>query len=735
MKIFTGIISGVTSLMMTATFAGCAFSNKPEENKSERKGGYVEETIESGENDNLFDLYSLFSEFTQKSDATEFYNIRDNKLYSLSKGENNFKGEISDNIKDKIAANTIIHAAVSPNGDYLLCLSTYSDANSIVYISSDGSEHRIESDEIISSAEFTSDNRLFVATYGEVYEVSTTNFTLKPVCDTGYLIDAFDIVGNNIIVVDENGVKIYDYINKKEVESPEALNNFFENYTNSNNIGEISCDICSDDKNNMYILTSDGIFRYTVNGNQIEKILDGIKYQIGNPDNEINSLTYLDDGSFYVSFKNGLLIKYYYDPELVNEKSSVLKIYSLQKNDTLSQIIRDYSVANKNTEVDYLVGMRNGVTYEDALKNLTTQILSGNTPDVILLDGLDIDNYIDKNMLLDLSVSETQWNKDGKLLKNITAWNNRDGKIYSLACKFRIPAIGAAQKDLEKINEYSDIADYVEKIRNEINPDCAVLYMGEPGIVVKNALIYEGSKLVAAGDIGREKLREFYNNCARVYKNDQPEGSVLVGGINGTISDEYSFANNLILAIADTGGMALGTLNSFENDVNYATSIDNYKKNTDFQFRYGLNSESKVFIPECNLGIIENGKNHKDAVTFISQALNFETQKTDHNDGLPVNTDTLDFFYSKNENVSNNDSVNVQHFSTGKEDKWIIEPMSAKEVSEFDSYIRNLSDPLYIDGITSDIIVNEGIKCLEGSITADQAADDVVSKLELKMKE
>ena len=45
----------------------------------------------------------------------------------------------------------------------------------------------------------------------------------------------------------------------------------------------------------------------------------------------------------------------------------------------------------------------NGLTAEDAIKALNTEIMAGNGPDVIMLDGLPIESYLAKGMLADLS--------------------------------------------------------------------------------------------------------------------------------------------------------------------------------------------------------------------------------------------------------------------------------------------------------------------------------------------
>ena len=46
---------------------------------------------------------------------------------------------------------------------------------------------------------------------------------------------------------------------------------------------------------------------------------------------------------------------------------------------------------------------KDGVTATDAIKNLNTEIMAGEGPDVMLLDGLLEEDYIEKGMLEDIS--------------------------------------------------------------------------------------------------------------------------------------------------------------------------------------------------------------------------------------------------------------------------------------------------------------------------------------------
>ena len=199
----------------------------------------------------------------------------------------------------------------------------------------------------------------------------------------------------------------------------------------------------------------------------MEQLIDGYSCRLGNPSYTVSSVICDADGNLLISYEEGVIMRYRYDPEAVNEITSTLKVYSLTENDTLSQIISEYKVQNPTVRVDYEIGMRRGITYDDALKNLTAEILSDNAPDVMMLDGLDIDNYAEKNMLLDLTGSENTWNPDNVLLDNVVKWNSNDGKLYSVACKFELPVVIAWQEDMESIGSLSDFADIVEEKYDE----------------------------------------------------------------------------------------------------------------------------------------------------------------------------------------------------------------------------------------------------------------------------
>ena len=88
-----------------------------------------------------------------------------------------------------------------------------------------------------------------------------------------------------------------------------------------------------------------------------------------------------------------------------------------------------------------------GMTKEDAIRNLNTRLLAGEGPDILLLDELPLDSYIEKSILADLSEMTEEMEKNGGYFSNILkAYQNENG-LYAVPVRFRIPVlIGEKQK-------------------------------------------------------------------------------------------------------------------------------------------------------------------------------------------------------------------------------------------------------------------------------------------------
>lgn len=719
--------------MITFTVTGCS---KSKDNETVTyKGRYVEEEVLlSGQSGSFGELFlhngtAVFLDYGTK----EFCQLNDDKT-----------GFSQSRLPDTGILGTDLYITCevrSPDGTYFF--SYYDDENEMQYgvITADGEVSPFPLDGIyLYMLEFSPDGRLFAfgsskSDYNQVYEIDIQRQSAKVLFSVNDEACAFDVVNDYIVAVSSSEMYLYDYKNEAITETPKAMQDFLGEQGLSGNTQHVAYDFCSGEDNSFYIVSEKGLYRYVMGGNLVEQLIDRYSCRLGNPSYTVSSVVCDADGSFLISYEEGVIMRYRYDPDAVNEITSTLKIYSLTENDTLLQIISEYKVQNPTVRVDYEVGMRSGTTYDDALKNLTTEILSDDAPDVMMLDGLDIDNYIEKNMLLDLTASENLWNPDNVLLDNIAKWNSNNSGLYSVACKFEVPIMIAWQEDMEHINSLSDFADVIEEKYDEdlYNPEYYLTYFLSAGEIIDTAFALVGDDAVTENGIDKNAMIQMLRDCARIYQGGDDRY------VTSKEHSEYeeSRAPNEIWAIRPSGRglnildgealIAAGITRGFDTDLNLITSLNT--ENSDIAYRYGLNDESNTFIPKCNLGICTAGDNIEESQNFLAAAISENVQNIEHYDGFSVNKNALQKFYDKNQDKGHYETFGTRSIVV------YVRWMDDTEAAEFQNKIEKLSEPVILDTMTHDIIIDVGTKCLEGSLTPEEAADEIARQLDLRMKE
>lgn len=726
------LIAFVMAVMVTFTVTGCQKSK--DEEVVTYKGQYVEEEV------SLPGQYGLFGELFLHDETASFLDYGTKEICQL----NDDKSEFSESaLSDTSSLGTDLYipcAVCSPDGTYFF--SYYNDENEMQYaaITADGEVSSFTLDGIyLNMLEFSPDGKLFAFGSGkagfQVYEIDIQRQSAKALFAINDEACAFDVVNDYIVAVDSTDMYFYDYKNATITDTPEAMQGFLSEQGLSGNTQHVAYDFCSGEDGSFYIVSKKGLYRYVMGGNLVEQLIDGYSCRLSNPSYTVNSVICDADGSFLISYEEGVLMRYRYDPEAVNEITSTLKVYSLTENDTLSQIISEYKVQNPTVRVDYEIGMRNGITYDDALKNLTTEVLSDNAPDVMMLDGLDIDNYAEKNMLLDLTDSEVIWNPDNVLLDNVAKWNSNDSGLYSVACKFEVPIIIAWQEDMKSISSLSDFADVIEeKYDGDLyNPKGYVTYFLSAGEIIDTAFALAGDDAVTENGIDKDAMIQMLRDCTKIYQegDDRYVESKVALELEESLAPSEKWgirpAGRGLYMLDGQSVIAAGTTRGFDTDLNLITSLNT--ENSDITYRYGLNDESNTFIPKCNLGICTAGDNIDEAQHFIATAISENVQNVENYDGFPVNKNSLQKFYDKNHDKDNYTGMCAG--LTTVRATW----MDDKEAAEFQSTIEKLSEPVILDTMTHDIIIDVGTKCLEGSLTPEEAADEIARQLDLRMKE
>lgn len=138
----------------------------------------------------------------------------------------------------------------------------------------------------------------------------------------------------------------------------------------------------------------------------VEQVIDGNLNRISSPDISLVSMVRDKDGNFYLAVQDssadmgrtGKILKYAYSPDTPATPDTELTVYSLTDNTYIRQVAALFQKKYPDIYLNLEIGITDeeAVTSTDALKNLNTEIMAGNGPDVLVMDGIPSDTYVEK---------------------------------------------------------------------------------------------------------------------------------------------------------------------------------------------------------------------------------------------------------------------------------------------------------------------------------------------------
>ena len=158
-------------------------------------------------------------------------------------------------------------------------------------------------------------------------------------------------------------------------------------------------------------ITEEGLYKYDEKKNKVSEIIDSSLCSISDSSRTLISLveiknneymglynTYSDAGTIAAS-----LVKYRYD-KTKKDAPKEITIYGLYNTAMVENSIARYKKNHPELNIKFKIGMDSEkATVSDAIKTLNTEIVAGKGPDILILDGLPVDEYIEEDLLEDIS--------------------------------------------------------------------------------------------------------------------------------------------------------------------------------------------------------------------------------------------------------------------------------------------------------------------------------------------
>ena len=486
----------------------------------------------------------------------------------------------------------------------------------------------------------------------------------------------------------------------------------------------------------LFFTTGEGLYSFVPGGSVTEELVSANKSSFGDPSFLPRALTGTEDGSFYVLGMLGgeaVLCQYDFDANAPLQATQVLKLYSLYDDEDLRQIVSRYQKSHPETDIHLEIGLsgEDGVTEADALRTLNTEILAGSGPDILRLDGMSLDSYLEKDLFLDLSdlLEET------RTLENITKCYETKGKVSVLPVAFAIPAI-YGPKDL--VDSIHDLDSFVEAATQALARSGADSLMNGMIPVLVTDIIYDSCSAAwktADGTLDPSALEAFLAASKALYDLDAPlreRYADILGQMDGDLGitpGEFTAIGGSWDILMNGEAMSVGTLESM--DVwSYALAGDQQLEG--YTLAPLTLQASGVFLPRQIYGVLNTTEIADTAKDFIRFLLGEEVQKRNLNYGFPVNQAVFEALIQE-------DKTTDVSFATSTEDGQMLSLTarypSAQERKELAQWVRDLTTPALTDRTIRTLITAQAADCMNGTCTAKEAADRALQSLNLYLSE
>lgn len=565
---------------------------------------------------------------------------------------------------------------------------------------------------------------------GLVYQVGVADGDVKHTYDFTAITNDCRVfaVGNTLVVQNFSNVLLYDMETGEQKSSEEALDksgaeNRFFSAVDTLDAGE-----------SIYCLSSGGLYHYKFGGSVMEQLIDGNMNSLGMPSCYPLALVMIDEQNLLVvsndpeskSIAATEVWKYTYSADTSARPDKELKVYSLYENQEIRQFIGHFQKEHADVYVNYQMALSddNAITVSDALKTLTTEIMAGNGPDVLLLDYMPVETYIEKGVLKDLSPLLKE--SGGTYFEHIiNAYQDDQGQICAAPARFLIPLI------------YADSSDYTpgDDFNAFTERKSTMVHMLPWNVVEKFWYTCGAAWQKEDGTLDEAKITEFLSRLNSAY-----------GEYDKSLGDK----NNEYYMERTTHLLDQSSMDAREYDFAYGRVNTNFGlcRRMDYDMQQVLEQKFEdgkrglmpgqadhVFVPAMVLGISSKSRQAEAAEEFVKSLFSQEAQEVSNAgglpvDGFPVEKNAFHSFIDGHEyNEIAGSTTTVGDFVV------MLGPTPKEAIAEMTGLAESLTTPALTDGVIMDVVVEQGERVLKGELSPEGGTAAIMQKINIYLAE
>lgn len=473
----------------------------------------------------------------------------------------------------------------------------------------------------------------------------------------------------------------------------------------------------ADKAGNWYQLSDLGIARMAKNGGTWEVMVDANLTSISMPSLNRDAIITGDKDDFYVLFEtgNGLrsIYHYTYDKDIPTIPDKTLSIVSLKENDTIRQAITGFQNEHQDVKVEYKVLMDgdDSTTASDHIKTINTELLAGKGADLLVLDGLPVESYIEKGVLSDISNIMNPLLKKKELLGNImNNYKRKGGKIYYAPLRIGIAYCFGNKEAVEATKSLDALAKYAQKSKTPLLGTNNISYTYLTELLFR----YYSDSFLSDQGFDRNGLIDFLKNlkiisdqtCTDLKGTDDWLSTQDSRQITNVMADSY-YSGYSLLGMADLTSM----LDTFSP----ITAVD--KKDGSYAC---LNGQYHGF---GYMGINNASTQKKLAAEFITTLFGDKIQKTELGDGFPVNAKALETYQL----ASDDYCISFDDFEAKQP--------SVDKMKTILAMCKSCTTPVSDNQVLLDMLKKEITPYLSGSADLNSTADKIIAETKTYLSE
>ena len=400
--------------------------------------------------------------------------------------------------------------------------------------------------------------------------------------------------------------------------------------------GAASPSLIANGSDGLYVCAKGNVYR--CEPGSAERVLAGDDTHLANSGEMPRKLVVQPDGGFAILYDAGAgsmtvrSMAYRYVKGARVEPAETIVVYALQGNADIQQAAATFRDEHPDIAVEVRTGIPadSGLSVDDALRSLNADLLAGTGPDVLVLDGLPLDQLAGQGMLRDISEDVRAVVADGSYYENVLGAFATDEGCFAVPTRFSVPAMVGDEEVLAQAGALEGLAAYLsatEESRSLLAPSTSA------------STLYLASRPALAGDDGKlhaEALASFFACTRQLLEMGE-------ANLPGTADPSYDHIAHAVARLDGARSDARFAVGTIRDPKDFGTAGIGVA-NVDYACAWAplAFGGARVFQPNTILGVSAGSDSPEAAGEFVAYLLGRSQQMRCASTGLPVSRDAFE---------------------------------------------------------------------------------------------